>query len=72
MAGINNNNFELFTFMNEFMLDETDDEIFCPLKKQFNIRMGLYNVYPRLDLPKLHGSVENIIPQFLEKVFHTF
>ena len=28
MAGINNNNFELFTFMNEFMLDETDDEFF--------------------------------------------
>ena len=28
MAGINNNNFELFTFMNEFMLDETDDILF--------------------------------------------
>ena len=28
MAGINNNNFELFTFMNEFMLDDTDDEFF--------------------------------------------
>ena len=26
MAGINNNNFELFTFVNEFMLDDTDDE----------------------------------------------
>ena len=28
MAGINNKNFELFTFMNEFMLDDSDDEFF--------------------------------------------
>ena len=28
MASINNNNFELFTFMNEFMLDDTNDELF--------------------------------------------
>ena len=33
--------------------------------------MGLYNVNPIVDLPKLHGNVENIIPQFLE-VFHAF
>ena len=26
MAGINNYNFELFTFMNEFMLEDTDEE----------------------------------------------
>ena len=28
MAGINNNNFELFTFMNEFMLNDSDDDFF--------------------------------------------
>ena len=28
MASINNNNFELFTFMNEFMLDDRDDDLF--------------------------------------------
>ena len=50
MAGINNNNFELFTFMNEFMLDDTDDEFFVLYRN--NIRMGLYSVNPRLDLPK--------------------
>ena len=38
MAAINNNNFELFTFMNEFMLDDSDGAIFGPLEKQFNIR----------------------------------
>ena len=31
MAAINNNNFELFTFMNEFMLDDSDDEFFLSL-----------------------------------------
>ena len=31
MAAINNNNFELFTFMKEFMLDDSDGAIFCPL-----------------------------------------
>ena len=34
--------------------------------------MGLYNVNPTVDLTKLHGNVENIIPQFLEEVFHAF
>ena len=52
------------------MLDDTDDEFFVLYRN--NIRMGLYSVNPRLDLPKLHGYVENIIPHFLEKVFHTF
>ena len=28
MAAINNNNYELFTFMTEFMLEDSDDEFF--------------------------------------------
>ena len=38
MAGINNNNFELFTFMNDFMLDETDDDFFVLYRN--NSRLG--------------------------------
>ena len=34
--------------------------------------MGLYNINPRVDLPKLCGYVENIIPQFLEEDFDTY
>ena len=34
--------------------------------------MGVYNVNPRVDLPKSHGYVDNIILQFLEEVFHAF
>ena len=74
MAAINNNNYELFTFMTEFMLEDSDDEFFVLYRSNsmLGLLMGLCNAYPRVDLPKLHGCVENIIPQFLEEVFHAF
>ena len=73
MAAINNN-FELFTFMNEFMLDDSDDDFFVLYKNNsiLGLLMGLYNVNTRVDLSKLYGFVENIILQFLEEVFHAF
>ena len=63
MAAINNN-FEFFTFMNEICWTRA--------VMHFFLLMGLYNVNPRDDLPKLHVHVENIILQFLEEVFHAF
>ena len=74
MAGINNNNFELFTFMNEFMLDDSNDEFFQLTINNsiLELLMGLYNVNPRVGMPRLHGYVENIIPKFLEEVFHAY
>ena len=70
MAAINNNKFELFTFMNEFMLGDSNVEFFVLYRNSSS--QGLYNVNPIVDLLKLHGNVENIIPQFLEEVFHAF
>ena len=34
--------------------------------------MGLYNVNPIVDLPNLHGNVENIIPQFFGSLRRSF
>ena len=60
--------------MNEFMLDDSDDEFFVLYRNNSiqGLSKGLYNVNPRIDLPKLNGYVENIIQQFLEEVFHAF
>ena len=59
--------------MNEFMLDDRGDEFFVLYRNNSILRllMGLYNINPRVELPKLHGYVENIIPQFLEEDFVT-
>ena len=61
--------------MNEFMLDDSDDGFFFVLygnNSILGLLMGLYNINPRVDLPKLCGYVENIIPQFLEEDFDTY
>ena len=39
MAAINNNNFELFTFMNEFMHDDSDDEFFVLYRNNYQIQI---------------------------------
>ena len=46
MSATNNTNFELFTFMNEFMLDDSDDEFFVLYRNnsKLGLLMGLYNV----------------------------
>ena len=60
--------------MTEFMLEDSDDEYFVLYRSNsmLGLLIGLCNANPRVDLPKLHGYVENIIPQFLEEVFHAF
>ena len=60
--------------MYEFLIDDSDDDFFFLYKNNsiIGLLMGLCNVNPRVDLPKLHGCVENIIPQFLEEILHAF